>query len=81
MRLARASSAPSTNKRPLSIFEFPLQSWEEFCVIKLLADLVERGARAVIIDLNQDMGQALAQDRMPRTSRTSPRMREASRSG
>lgn len=28
-------------KRPLSIFEFPLQTWEEFCVIKLLADLAE----------------------------------------
>jgi ring-1,2-phenylacetyl-CoA epoxidase subunit PaaA len=30
-----------TEKRPLSIFEFPLRSWEEFCVIKLLADLAE----------------------------------------
>ena len=28
-------------KIPLSIFEFPLQTWEEFCVIKLLADLAE----------------------------------------
>jgi ring-1,2-phenylacetyl-CoA epoxidase subunit PaaA len=28
-------------KRPLSIFEFPLRTWEEFCVIKLLADLAE----------------------------------------
>jgi ring-1,2-phenylacetyl-CoA epoxidase subunit PaaA len=28
-------------KRPLSIFEFPLKTWEEFCVIKLLADLGE----------------------------------------
>ncbi len=28
-------------KTPLSIFEFPLQTWEEFCVIKLLADLAE----------------------------------------
>lgn len=28
-------------KKPLSIFEFPLQTWEEFCVIKLLADLAE----------------------------------------
>jgi ring-1,2-phenylacetyl-CoA epoxidase subunit PaaA len=25
----------------LSIFEFPLRTWEEFCVIKLLADLAE----------------------------------------
>src|SRR6185295_4260210 len=28
-------------KQPLSIFEFPLKTWEEFCVIKLLADLAE----------------------------------------
>jgi ring-1,2-phenylacetyl-CoA epoxidase subunit PaaA len=28
-------------KRPLSIFGFALASWEEFCVIKLLADLAE----------------------------------------
>jgi ring-1,2-phenylacetyl-CoA epoxidase subunit PaaA len=28
-------------KKPLSIFDFPLQTWEEFCVIKLLADLAE----------------------------------------
>src|SRR5215471_3695305 len=27
--------------KPLSIFEFPLKTWEEFCVIKLLADLAE----------------------------------------
>lgn len=29
------------SKKPLSIFEFPLQTWAEFCVIKLLADLAE----------------------------------------
>lgn len=29
------------HKQPLSIFEFPLSTWEEFCVIKLLADLGE----------------------------------------
>jgi ring-1,2-phenylacetyl-CoA epoxidase subunit PaaA len=29
------------SRRPLSIFEFPLQTWEEFCVVKLLADLAE----------------------------------------
>jgi ring-1,2-phenylacetyl-CoA epoxidase subunit PaaA len=29
------------DKRPLSIFAFPLTSWEEFCVIKLLADMAE----------------------------------------
>ncbi len=28
-------------KKPLSIFEFPLKSWEEFCVIKMVADLAE----------------------------------------
>ena len=32
---------PSNTKKPLSIFEFPLETWEEFCVIKLLADLAE----------------------------------------
>lgn len=30
-----------TSRRPLSIFEFPLKTWEEFCVVKLLADLAE----------------------------------------
>jgi ring-1,2-phenylacetyl-CoA epoxidase subunit PaaA len=29
------------SKAPLSIFSFPLQTWAEFCVIKLLADLGE----------------------------------------
>jgi ring-1,2-phenylacetyl-CoA epoxidase subunit PaaA len=28
-------------KRPLNIFDDPLESWEEFCVIKLLGDLAE----------------------------------------
>ena len=28
-------------KKPLSILAFPLKTWEEFCVIKLLADLAE----------------------------------------
>jgi len=32
---------PGGDKRPLSIFEFPLNSWAQFCVIKLLADLAE----------------------------------------
>src|SRR5208282_3575659 len=32
---------PGGEKRPLSIFDFPLRTWEEFCVIKLLADLAE----------------------------------------
>jgi ring-1,2-phenylacetyl-CoA epoxidase subunit PaaA len=29
------------NKRPLNIFEFPLKTWEEFVVIKMLGDLAE----------------------------------------
>lgn len=28
-------------KQPLSIFDFPLTNWAEFCVIKLLADMAE----------------------------------------
>jgi len=32
---------PGGDKRPLSIFEFPLNNWAQFCVIKLLADLAE----------------------------------------
>src|SRR5258708_8101072 len=32
---------PGSGKRPLSIFEFPLKTWEEFVAIKLLADLAE----------------------------------------
>jgi ring-1,2-phenylacetyl-CoA epoxidase subunit PaaA len=28
-------------KKPLSIFDFPMKTWAEFCVIKLLADLAE----------------------------------------
>jgi ring-1,2-phenylacetyl-CoA epoxidase subunit PaaA len=31
----------SSGKRTLSIFDFPLRTWEEFCVIKLVADLAE----------------------------------------
>ncbi len=30
-----------TTKKPLSIFEFPLTSWEEFVAIKLVVDLAE----------------------------------------
>ncbi len=36
-----AEEMTPTGKKPLSIFEFPLKTWEEFCVIKLLADLAE----------------------------------------
>jgi len=32
---------PGAGKRPLSIFEFPLKTWQEFVAIKLLADLAE----------------------------------------
>ncbi len=38
--LSDAEMTPQ-GRRPLSIFEFPLKTWEEFCVIKLLADLAE----------------------------------------
>ena len=40
MGIPAAEMVP-TGKKPLSIFEFPLKTWEEFCVIKLLADLAE----------------------------------------
>jgi ring-1,2-phenylacetyl-CoA epoxidase subunit PaaA len=40
MGIPEAEMTPQ-GKRPLSIFEFPLKTWEEFCVIKLLADLAE----------------------------------------
>lgn len=40
MGIAAEKMTPS-EKRPLSIFEFPLKTWAEFCVIKLLADLAE----------------------------------------
>src|SRR5690349_20163520 len=36
-----ATEMTPEGKRPLSIFGFPLKTWEEFCVIKLLADLAE----------------------------------------
>jgi ring-1,2-phenylacetyl-CoA epoxidase subunit PaaA len=36
-----AEEMTPAKKKPLSIFEFPLKTWEEFCVIKLLADLAE----------------------------------------
>ncbi len=39
--LTEAELVPGGDKKPLSIFEFPLKTWPEFCVIKLLADLAE----------------------------------------
>ena len=38
--IAPAATDPS-QMRPLSIFGFPLKTWAEFCVIKMLADLAE----------------------------------------
>src|SRR5690348_3473038 len=32
---------PGAGKKPLSIFEFPLKTWEEFVAIKLIVDLAE----------------------------------------
>ena len=40
MGIPAAEMTPA-GKQPLSIFDFDLASWEEFCVIKLLADLAE----------------------------------------
>ena len=37
----RAEEMDTSNKRPLNIFELPLESWEQFCVIKMLGDLAE----------------------------------------
>ena len=36
-----AAEMDTRHKRPLNIFEVPLQSWEQFCVIKMLGDLAE----------------------------------------
>lgn len=36
-----ATEMTPEGKKPLSIFEFPLETWAQFCVIKLLADLAE----------------------------------------
>src|SRR5260221_13516346 len=36
-----AREMDSSHKRPLNIFEVPLNSWEQFCVIKMLGDLAE----------------------------------------
>jgi|SRR5688572_3158198 ring-1,2-phenylacetyl-CoA epoxidase subunit PaaA len=40
MRIPARATDPEV-KRPLSIFGFPMKSWPEFCVIKMLADLAE----------------------------------------
>jgi ring-1,2-phenylacetyl-CoA epoxidase subunit PaaA len=36
-----AERMTTDQKKPLSIFAFPLRTWPEFCAIKLLADLAE----------------------------------------
>jgi ring-1,2-phenylacetyl-CoA epoxidase subunit PaaA len=36
-----AAATDPAVKRPLTIFEFPLETWAQFCVIKMLADLAE----------------------------------------
>ena len=42
MGIAEEALLPEASaKRPLSIFEFDLRTWEEFCVIKMLGDLAE----------------------------------------
>jgi ring-1,2-phenylacetyl-CoA epoxidase subunit PaaA len=37
----RAEEMDARIKRPLNIFEVPLEGWEQFCVIKMLGDLAE----------------------------------------
>jgi ring-1,2-phenylacetyl-CoA epoxidase subunit PaaA len=37
----RSEEMDPRTKRPLNIFEVPLESWEQFCVIKMLGDLAE----------------------------------------
>jgi len=37
----QADEMDARRKRPLNIFEVPLESWEQFCVIKMLGDLAE----------------------------------------
>lgn len=41
MGIPAEKMVPGGDKRPLSIFEFPLKTWAEFCVIKAIADLAE----------------------------------------
>lgn len=42
MGIAEEKMIPErTEKSPLSIFEYDLRNWEEFCVIKMLGDLAE----------------------------------------
>ena len=43
MGIPEERMVPGTGKKPLSIFEFPLKTWEEFVAIKLLADLAPSG--------------------------------------
>lgn len=41
MGIPEEKMVPGGDKQPLSIFEFPLQTWAEFCAIKAIADLAE----------------------------------------
>ncbi len=42
MGIAEEEMIPEkTEKKPLSLFDFELRTWEEFCVLKLLGDLAE----------------------------------------
>ncbi|HEX6957983.1 MAG TPA: Phenylacetic acid catabolic protein [Ferrovibrio sp.] len=41
MGIPAEKMVPGGDKKPLSIFEFPLKTWAEFCVIKAIADLAE----------------------------------------
>jgi len=37
----KAEEMDTKNKKPLNIFEYPMTTWEQFCVIKMLGDLAE----------------------------------------
>ena len=37
----KAEEMDTNNKKPLNIFEYPMTTWEQFCVIKMLGDLAE----------------------------------------
>jgi len=39
--IPESETVPNPSKKPLSIFEYPLKTWEEFCTIKLVADYAE----------------------------------------
>ena len=61
---------PGTGKRPLSIFEIPLKTWEEFVAIKLLADLAEiltstdAGAEFPVVAMRAQRGKSAGRQRV-----------------